>query len=111
VGRQAVLGVLCLNLATDAGSSDLGPWFLRSLGASIGMALENAQLYEQVERLSLVDPVTGLSNRRAYDGVVARVLANATRIGEPFSLLMIDCDHFKEINDGLGHLAGDRVLK
>ena len=111
VGRQAVLGVLCLNLATDAGSSDLGPWFLRSLGASIGMALENAQLYEQVERLSLVDPVTGLSNRRAYDGVVARVLANATRIGEPFSLLMIDCDHFKEINDRLGHLAGDRVLK
>lgn len=61
-----------------------------------------AQALEQ----ALSDPLTGLLNRRGLDGALTRL----ERSGEPFGLIHIDLDHFKQINDSLGHAAGDRVL-
>jgi diguanylate cyclase (GGDEF)-like protein len=60
---------------------------------------------------ALHDPLTGLYNRRHLDDRLAAELAAAQRHGRPVSLLMIDIDHFKEVNDGHGHLAGDEALK
>jgi diguanylate cyclase (GGDEF)-like protein len=57
------------------------------------------------------DPLTGLYNRRHLDDRLAAELAAAQRHGRPVSLLMIDIDHFKEVNDDHGHLAGDEALK
>lgn len=65
------------------------------------------RLKEQVIR----DPLTGLHNRRFLDETLSRELARAKREGYPVSLLMIDVDHFKRINDTYGHPAGDEVLK
>lgn len=66
-----------------------------------------AQLREQADR----DPLTGLYNRRYFDASLARELARCQREDLPLSLVMIDIDHFKKINDQHGHQAGDMVLR
>ncbi len=66
---------------------------------------------EQFEELALKDPLTGLNNRRAFISESNRILDLAKRHGEPLSLLMLDIDNFKKINDTYGHDVGDLVLK
>lgn len=61
--------------------------------------------------LSLRDPLTGLANRRHFRSVVEREMDRVARSGESALMLMLDIDHFKQINDEHGHLAGDRVLQ
>lgn len=63
------------------------------------------------ERLSLVDPLTGILNRRGLEVEVARALAQAKRQDSPLSVLFIDVDRFKSINDTHGHDVGDVVLR
>jgi diguanylate cyclase (GGDEF)-like protein len=64
----------------------------------------------ELERLSNTDSLTGLSNRRHMMGAIETELARAKRGGHPFSVLMLDVDHFKKFNDEHGHQAGDEVL-
>lgn len=59
----------------------------------------------------MTDELTGLLNRRAFDARLAEEVARTERYGTPFSLVMLDLDGFKEINDGFGHAAGDAVLR
>lgn len=61
--------------------------------------------------LSLKDPLTGLANRRHFKAVVDRAIDVVARSGEPALLLMLDIDHFKQVNDNHGHQAGDVVLQ
>lgn len=61
--------------------------------------------------LATTDTLTGLPNRRAFRTTLARDLAHAQRLGLPLSLLILDLDHFKAVNDTFGHLAGDAVLR
>ncbi len=65
---------------------------------------------EDLERMATVDVLTGLLNRRKFDEVIVREMELSRRYDDPLSLLMFDIDHFKKINDSLGHAAGDRVL-
>lgn len=67
-------------------------------------------LNKELERLSITDRLTGLFNRMKLDAVLATESLRAQRTGQPFSLIMIDLDHFKLVNDSHGHQAGDRVL-
>lgn len=75
-----------------------------------GVALENVRLHEEAQRLSLTDGLTGVWNRRFFQMQFRQVLATATRFERPFSVLMMDLDHFKEVNDNLGHQRGDALL-
>ncbi|MFH1479761.1 MAG: diguanylate cyclase [Pseudomonadota bacterium] len=68
------------------------------------------QLFLQKERSALVDELTGLYNRRFFNQVIQREMEHAKRFDQPFSLLMLDVDHFKNYNDMFGHQAGDRAL-
>src|SRR5690606_12855402 len=61
--------------------------------------------------LTLLDPLTGIANRPGIERNAERALDDAIRSGTPLSLLMLDLDHFKAINDGYGHAAGDKVLR
>ena len=65
----------------------------------------------QLASMVLTDPLTGCLNRRGFDQALTREIARATRGGHEFSLLAIDLDHFKRVNDTYGHLAGDDVLR
>ena len=75
------------------------------------LALLNAQLLEHVQRLAALDGLTLVANRRTFETVLARELSRATRTGEELSLVMLDIDHFKQLNDQHGHQAGDEVLR
>ncbi|WP_027184515.1 GGDEF domain-containing protein [Desulfovibrio inopinatus] len=67
--------------------------------------------FQQIHDLAIKDELTGLSNRRAFVETVGLALAQSNRYDKPLSLVMIDIDYFKRINDTLGHVMGDRVLK
>jgi diguanylate cyclase (GGDEF)-like protein len=69
------------------------------------------QAYQAVERLAVVDPLTGLANRRRFDEYLNAEWHRAMREQTPLSLLMFDADHFKLYNDSYGHLRGDSCLK
>lgn len=74
------------------------------------LALENALLLEQVRQTAVTDGLTGIANRRHFDSSLSRHLARATRTTESCSLLLLDIDHFKLLNDTRGHQVGDDVL-
>ena len=88
---------------------------LGSFGEGLGdNKAEVTRLTEELTRLRedvLTDPLTGLVNRRGFDATIAALKLAAEADGEPFSLVMIDIDHFKKINDTHGHLVGDRVIQ
>jgi diguanylate cyclase len=66
---------------------------------------------DEARRMAATDPLTGASNRSGFDEELARLVARARSSDSPFTLLFIDVDHFKSINDRHGHLVGDRVLR
>jgi diguanylate cyclase (GGDEF)-like protein len=75
------------------------------------IALANVRKHRTVEKQALVDPLTGLANRRLAEGALETELARANRFDEPLALLMTDLDDFKQINDRWGHPFGDEVLR
>ena len=75
------------------------------------LASRNAALLDEVERLATRDGLTGLANRRLFEESLERETARSRRLGTPLSLLILDVDHFKQINDTYGHPAGDAVLR
>ncbi len=71
---------------------------------------EQKTLQQTLEEQAQTDPLTGLFNRRYFDQVAARELAHVRRTQAALSLLVLDLDHFKQVNDQHGHALGDRVL-
>lgn len=83
---------------------------LRSMAEQLSLALANLRLQESLRSQSIRDSLTGLYNRRYLDASMAREVARAERHEQDLSLLIVDIDHFKRVNDTLGHDAGDAVL-
>jgi len=76
-----------------------------------GVALENARLFAQVQKLATTDELTGLLNRRHFFELARAELSRAVRHGLPLSAMLLDVDRFKSVNDNYGHAAGDQVLR
>jgi two-component system, cell cycle response regulator len=74
------------------------------------LALRNATLLAKVQEAAATDALTGIANRRAFEEALDREIARSIRTGEPLSLVMLDLDHFKQLNDSHGHQMGDHVL-
>lgn len=108
-------GILALEYGKRALSGSRMPrsalTMLGAFCAHAGLALRSAQLMSERERLAAQDGLTGLANRREFDRTIAREVSRAKRSGQPLSLVVIDVDHFKAINDTRGHLGGDEVLR
>ncbi len=83
---------------------------LAGLAAQAGVAIENARLHEVVEQQAVTDALTGLANRRQFYDVLGREFERAQRFDQQIGLILFDIDDFKQVNDTLGHLAGDVVL-
>ncbi len=75
-----------------------------------GALLDNARLFEQVRQLAVSDPLTGLANYRRLLDVLENETERTERTGRPFSVLLLDLDELKKINDSYGHLVGSRAI-
>ncbi|MGF6223523.1 GGDEF domain-containing protein [Pseudomonas frederiksbergensis] len=84
---------------------------LESLLSTLLFPMRNALLYRAATQSALRDPLTDTGNRIAMDQTLEREIEMSRRHSQPLSLLMLDIDHFKQINDTYGHSAGDEVLK
>jgi diguanylate cyclase (GGDEF)-like protein len=83
---------------------------LETLALRAGPAIENARRFREARQLADLDALTGLHNRRYFHETLARECARAHRYERKLALIVFDLDDFKEINDRIGHLAGDTVL-
>lgn len=84
---------------------------LATVGTSLALSLRNAESHRHFQDLALRDPLTGILNRRALDGPLTRELKTGLRYGTAACLILLDLDYFKTVNDVLGHVAGDEVLR
>jgi diguanylate cyclase (GGDEF)-like protein/PAS domain S-box-containing protein len=115
MGHGELLGVL--HLFADAGTAVEGlaepvrAQLIQALGNQVALSTANLRLRKSLRDQSLMDPLTGLYNRRAVDEWFEREIRNASRNGCDLSLLLIDIDHFKRFNDHCGHECGDRALR
>ena len=100
-------GVIAVQSSRPGAFRDDHQRLLESLGLQIAAALQNAHLYE----LAMVDGLTGLFMRRYFDARIEEEVERSKRYGTPFSIVMMDVDDFKKLNDEHGHLIGDRVLR
>jgi diguanylate cyclase (GGDEF)-like protein len=81
------------------------------LVGQVSASIENIALHELVSEQAVTDELTGLSNNRRFRELITKEAARAQRFGHPLSLIMLDIDDFKRVNDTHGHLQGDEVLK
>jgi diguanylate cyclase (GGDEF)-like protein len=109
--RGLAIGIVVLTSGVRAHYTAEEHAFLTTVIAHAALAVQNATVYEYTDALSRVDALTGLHNRREFDRVLTEEFERATRYRQPLSLLMIDIDHFKRVNDERGHPAGDEALK
>lgn len=82
-----------------------------SFAGQAGIAIDNARLFAEVKSLAITDYLTGLYNRRYFFEFADHEYQRSRRYGTPLSLVMLDIDNFKRINDTYGHLTGDEILK
>ena len=85
--------------------------FYLDLANRAAMAIENSKLHNEIQRLALTDSLTGVFNRRGFAQLAQREIDRYHRYGAPLSIIMLDIDHFKDVNDTYGHIFGDEVLK
>ncbi|MET8281950.1 diguanylate cyclase [Micromonospora sp. NPDC005174] len=111
-GAPAVaLGVLALYDRVGADEFDDDDLVtLRTFAGHAAVAVENVRVHEEAQRLSLTDPLTGLWNYRYLRESIRREVERASRFGRMLSVLALDLDRFKDVNDTYGHAAGDTVL-
>ncbi len=84
---------------------------LNTVADQVAVAVNHARLFEAVQKQALTDGLTGCLNRRAFEMQLDRDMNLAMRMRQPVSLVLLDLDHFKKINDSFGHAAGDLVLR
>ncbi|MEE8057006.1 MAG: sensor domain-containing diguanylate cyclase [Pseudomonadales bacterium] len=85
--------------------------FIAHLASIVSVCLENVVNQERLHRLSMYDVLTQVKNRRAFHQALDNEVSRAARSGDPLSLLFVDLDYFKQVNDTYGHPMGDKVLK
>jgi diguanylate cyclase (GGDEF)-like protein len=107
-GRIGWLGIFSRDPGVRFGDDDLRG--LEELAERIAPAIENARRFREARKLADLDALTGLHNRRYFQETLAREVDRAQRYRRLLSVVMVDVDGFKEINDRIGHLAGDVVL-
>lgn len=110
--RHKIIGeiILANRIGTD-GFSEADEDVLLTFGFHAAFALEKARLHQEVRQLATIDGLTGLYNHRAFQERIETEIERARRFGSKVSLLMMDIDNFKRLNDTYGHSMGDEVLR
>ncbi len=107
---ETLLGVLNVESLAENAFPEQEVLILRTLADLLATALHNALVFQKMQQQAITDSLTGIKTRRFFLESVQAEWKRASRSGRPFSVVMVDLDRFKEINDTLGHLEGDLVL-
>ena len=111
---QAVAAAGCAWVINSLVPADFGVHVIRTAVLTVACVVPGmivVLLRRQLDRAIVTDPLTGLANRRGLDARFPALIARSRRSGMPLAVLLADIDHFKQINDVRGHLAGDEVLR
>jgi diguanylate cyclase (GGDEF)-like protein len=111
ISGDAVIGALAVYHTAEAYYSDDHRRLLDRICEQVSAVIRNAIVFDQTQEASLTDPLTGLPNTRFMFKHLSRELARTQRLGAEVSLLVLDLNGFKDINDTHGHSAGDRALR
>ena len=111
ITKEKVLGIMAIGSRTPYQFPQSTVHLLGTICNQIGLAIDNAQLYERALQLAYTDGLTGLYNRRYLLEQLEREFARANRNESSLSLIMIDLDGLKDINDRFGHNEGDHILQ
>jgi diguanylate cyclase (GGDEF)-like protein len=111
VHQGRLLGVLNLQRAGTEAFAAEEVELLAAVADQAAMAIQNARLHAETVALSITDALTGLANRRHLFRQLEQEVARAARFHTEVAVVMLDLDHFKELNDAAGHVAGDAVLR
>ncbi len=109
--QKKIMGTLLLSGPASPAFKRDTPAFLNLILNEITMVLDNARLYEAAKRLAITDGLTKIYNHRFFQELFEKEFKRSDRYGTVFSLIMLDIDFFKKINDTYGHLYGDEILK
>ena len=110
--NKRIIGSLNLGSCDPARfTPSLGTDFIEHMASIIAICLENVISNEMLKYIGLTDSLTGVYNRRYIDRRLLEEIARARRQGYPISFMYIDIDHFKRVNDSVGHGGGDEVLR
>src|SRR5438034_7011451 len=112
IARDSIKGALNIyRLGEDASFDDDEFELAKRFGDAAALALDNAQIRARLEHQAMTDPLTGLYNHRAFHERLRVALSNASRSHDVLTILMLDIDDFKRVNDVYGHGAGDEILR
>jgi len=106
-----VIGFINLGAKEPGFFSEKSAEWLQAFANHAALAIENASLFERLEFLAIKDGLTGLNNQRHFEEIANREIQRSIRYHKPLSLIMMDIDHFKLVNDQYGHQAGDQALQ
>jgi diguanylate cyclase (GGDEF)-like protein len=109
--RERAIGVLALGSTRDRAFDEEALARLQPLADAVALAFENLRLFQKTRELSITDEVTPLHNHRYFHQALDRELKLVNRYGSTLSLVFVDLDRFKPINDQYGHLRGSRTLR
>ena len=108
--RGEVMGVLSVQAEKPNAYDHVQIRLIETIAQQTSIAMDNAKMFEKIQTMAITDSLTGLYNRRYFYMILDNEIERAKRYQVSLSLMMLDIDHFKRVNDQLGHLAGDEVL-
>ena len=107
---ETLLGVLNIESHNENAFSPQDVLILNTLADLLATALHNAFVFQKLQQQSITDGLTGIKTRRFFWEALSAEWKRASRSGRPFSVVLVDLDKFKEVNDSMGHFEGDLVL-
>ncbi|HEV2468518.1 MAG TPA: diguanylate cyclase [Candidatus Sulfotelmatobacter sp.] len=107
---ESLLGVLNIESRNENAFTPQDVLILNTLADLLATALHNAFVFQKLQQQSITDGLTGIKTRRFFWEALSAEWKRASRSGRPFSVVLIDLDKFKEVNDSMGHFEGDLVL-
>ena len=107
---ETLLGVLNVESRDENAFTPQDVLILNTLADLLATALHNAFVFQKLQQQSITDGLTGIKTRRFFWEALSAEWKRASRSGRPFSVVLIDLDKFKEVNDSMGHFEGDLVL-